>query len=87
MRSFVRLAAAVFTPCVLEPARSSARRGSGPGLGNGRVESRVSGGTCAGGTAPNILSSRWGARRHAAASWLLAATHATRALGPHAGGR
>jgi hypothetical protein len=87
MRSFVRLATAVFTPCVLEPATSSARRGSEPGLGNGRVETRVSGDACAGGTAPNILSSRWGARRHAAASWLMATAHATRALGPHAGGR
>lgn len=71
MRSFVRLATAVFTPCTIETSTMSVRRGSDPGLGTGREELRVSGDARVGGTASTILSSRWGARRHAAATGLL----------------
>jgi hypothetical protein len=86
MRSFVRLATAVITPCALETWTPSARRGSVGGLGQGR-EAEASGDAAAGGTAPIILSSRWGARRHAAVSGATPETHAKRASGPHAGGR
>jgi hypothetical protein len=77
MRSFVRLATAVITPCALETWTPSARRGSVGGLGQGR-EAEASGDAAAGGTAPIILSSRWAPAR---------APPPAGPAPPHAGGR